>query len=380
MPVTLTFITYHLNVGGAERQLYYLVRELDKTKYSIYLITLWPGDIMQRQFEAAGATVVPIHKTWKFDLTLFFRLTKFIRRVRPDVVHCQLYTANIWGRIAAVLAGCKKIIVSERNCDELWKTRIHFGVERMLNRYATTFLGNSQRVCSYSEEKLHLPKGTYRLMYNGVDTTEFRPREATILAPDTGPVIGTVANLHPRKDLGSFLRMAARLLERFPNARFRVIGSGPEQDTLIQLARKLRIEERVDFTWASDNVREIYHSFDVFVLSSIHEGFANVIIEAMASGLPVVATDVGGAREAIEEGQTGFVVPPRHPEILAERVGRILADPLLRAKMGRAGRNRAVQQFSLRAMVRRYENLYDELIHADCLPQQVNAVKSATAP
>jgi glycosyltransferase involved in cell wall biosynthesis len=380
MPVTLTFITYHLNVGGAERQLYYLIRELDKTKYSIYLITLWPGDVMQRQFEAAGATVVPIHKTWKFDLTLFFRLTKFIRRVRPDVVHCQLYTANIWGRIAAVLAGCKKIIVSERNCDELWKTRIHFGVERILNRYATTFLGNSQRVCSYSEEKLHLPKGTYRLMYNGVDTTEFRPREAAIPAPNTGPVIGTVANLHPRKDLGSFLRMAARLLERFPDARFRVIGRGPEKDTLIQLARKLGIEERVDITWASDNVRDIYHSFDVFVLSSVHEGFANVIIEAMASGLPVVATDVGGAREAIEEGQTGFVVPTGDPEILAERVGRILEDPLLSAKMGRAGRNRAVQQFSLRAMVRRYDDLYDKLIRADCLPQQANAAKSATAP
>jgi glycosyltransferase involved in cell wall biosynthesis len=158
--------------------------------------------------------------------------------------------------------------------------------------------------------------------------------------------------------------MAARIAETYPQVRFTIVGYGNERDSLRELASKLGVESRIEFTGASGSVKDVYHGFDVFVLSSRHEGFANVIIEAMASGLPIVATDVGGAREAIEEGQTGFVVPPGDPEVLAERVGQLLADPALRCRMGRVGRERAVSQFSLEAMVRRYEDLYDELAGA----------------
>lgn len=360
-PLSLVFITFHLNVGGAERQLYYLIRELDKSKYSPYVVTLWPGEALQREFEAAGATVVPIHKKWKFDVSVLFRLRRFLHALRPDIVHCQMYTANVWGRLAAVLAQCRNIIVSERNSDELWKTRHHFAVERMLNRYATAYLGNSLRVCKYCEENLRLPAGTYRLMHNGVDTAEFHP-VSPLTRLGTDPVIGTVANLHPRKDLPTFLRMAAHTVKAFPQARFKIVGTGPERDSLMQLADALGIGPHVEFIAMSGNIRHAYHTFDVFVLSSGHEGFANVIIEAMASGLPVVATDVGGAREAIQESRTGFVVPPHDPEALAERVARLIADPILRLTMGRAGRERAAAEFSLQAMVRRYDDLYDELM------------------
>jgi glycosyltransferase involved in cell wall biosynthesis len=383
MLVTLAFITFALNVGGAERQLFYLIRELDKSKYSVCVVTLWPGDSMRRQFEAAGATVVPIHKKWSFDVTVLFRLRRFLRHLRPDVVHCQMYTANTWGRVAAVMAGCRRIVVSERNSDELWKTGTHFAVERLLNRYTTAYLGNSRRVCRYCEEKLGLPDGTYRLMHNGVDTTEFRPLSPAIRSARTGLVIGTVASLHPRKDLGTFLRMAARILERFPQATFRVVGDGPEEDVLVQLANELGIGARVEFTGASGNIKDTYHTLDVFVLSSLHEGFANVIIEAMASGLPVVATDVGGAQEAIEEGRTGFVVPPGYPDLLAERVGRLLADPGLRSRMGRAGLDRAVREFNLPAMIRRYDEFYGELIRSTSFSRQRSTARRqrhATAP
>jgi glycosyltransferase involved in cell wall biosynthesis len=367
MRIKLVFITFHLNVGGAERQLYYLIRGLDKAKYSIHVVTLWPGDTLRPQIEATGATVVPIHKKWKFDVTVLFRLRRFLRELRPDIVQCQLYTANMWGRVAAVMARCENIIVSERNADELWKTRIHFAMERLLNGYATAYLGNSRRVCSYCEEKLGLPEGTYRLMHNGVDTTEFRPLSSEARIGHTGPVIGTVANLHVRKDLVTFLRMAARVLDQFPQATFRIVGSGPEKHSLLQLANRLGISSRVEFAGATSNVKDAYLTFDVFVLSSHNEGFANAIVEAMASGLPVIATDVGGAREAIEEGRTGYVVPTHNPEALVEHVARLLTDPDLRSKMGRAGRERAVHLFSLEALVRRYDSFYSGLIRSQHL-------------
>lgn len=368
MPVTLVFITFQLMVGGAERQLYYLIRELDKSRYSVYVVPLFPGDDMKRQFEAAGATIVPIYKRPGFDPTVVVRLRRFLRRIDPDIVHCQMYTANIWGRIAAVLAGCKRIVVSERNSDELWKTRFHFVVERFLNKYATVYLGNSRRVCQYCEDNLRLPPGTYRLMHNGVDTSEFRPLPSQSRPPRTGFVVGTVANIAPRKDLSTFLRMAALVLERFPQATFKIIGhAGPEKASLLELAAELGITARVEFTIKQDNVNAAYHTFDVFVLGSAHEGFANVIVEAMASGLPVVATRVGAAPEVIEEGLTGFMVPPRDPELLAERVGRLLADPSLRETMGHAGYVRVIRDFSLQSMVARYDELYGELMTSSSL-------------
>jgi glycosyltransferase involved in cell wall biosynthesis len=262
------------------------------------------------------------------------------------------------------MAHCANIIVSERNSDELWKTNIHFAAERLLNIYATGYLGNSQRVCRYCEEKLGLPEGTYRLMHNGVDTTEFRPIDSDKIIGRAGAVIGTVANLDIRKDLDTFLRMAALVADLFPQATFKIIGSGPEKERLVRLANSLGISSRVEFLGASTNVKDVYHTFDVFVLSSRNEGFANVILEAMASGLPVIATDVGGAREAIENGRTGFIVPPHNPEALAQYVSRILADPGLRLEMGRAGRQRSVLVFGLEALVQRYDSFYRELMSA----------------
>jgi glycosyltransferase involved in cell wall biosynthesis len=158
--------------------------------------------------------------------------------------------------------------------------------------------------------------------------------------------------------------MAALVADLFPQATFKIIGSGPEKERLIRLANSLGISSRVEFLGASTNVKDVYHTFDVFVLSSRNEGFANVILEAMASGLPVIATDVGGAREAIENGRTGFIVPPHNPEALAQYVSRILADPGLRLEMGRAGRQRSVLVFGLEALVQRYDSFYRELMSA----------------
>jgi glycosyltransferase involved in cell wall biosynthesis len=361
MPVKLLYITSNLSLGGAERQLYYLIRGLDKSRFTAHVVPLWPDYTMRSQFEEAGATIVAIHKKCRYDATVLLRLRSFIRVLRPDIVHCQMYTANMWGRIAAVLAGAKTIIVSERNSDYLWKNRWHFAVERRLNRFARVFLGNSHRVCQYCEQNLRLPTGTFRLMYNGVDTNEFRPPSQRLGALSSGPLVGTVANLYPNKDLGTFVRMAVRVSERHPNARFRVIGYGTERDALTSLANQLGIGDRIEFAGACSNVAEEYHRMDVFVLSSRHEGFANVIIEAMASGLPVVATDVGGAREAIDQGRTGFVVQSGDPVALADCVDRLLADSALRNQMGAAGREQAVREFSLEAMVRRYEQLYLEM-------------------
>jgi glycosyltransferase involved in cell wall biosynthesis len=360
-PLKLLFITSNLSLGGAERQLFYLIRGLNKERFQTSLVPLWPDYTMRAQFESAGATVVPIHKRWKYDFSLLFRLSAFIRRLQPDIVQCQMYTANMWGRVAAKMAGSKIIIISERNSDYLWKRRWHFAAERRLNRYATAFLGNSYRVCRYCEENLKLREGAFRLMHNGVDVNEFTPSER-MPGQTINPVIGTVANLYPNKDLPNFLRMAAYVLNKWPCARFRIVGYGTELNSLKNLAADLGIANQVEFAGACNSIADEYKRFDIFVLSSVHEGFANVIIEAMASGIPVIATNVGAASETIVEGKSGFLAPSRNPDALAARVNALLEYPDLRKSMGDFGRQIAVRKFSLESMVKRYELLYLELV------------------
>jgi glycosyltransferase involved in cell wall biosynthesis len=360
-PINLLFITSNLSLGGAERQLFYLIRGLDKNRFQASVVPIWPDYTMRAQFEAAGAAVIPIHKRWKYDFSLLFRLSAFIKRLQPDIVQCQMYTANMWGRVAAKMAGSKIIVVSERNSDYLWKTQWHFAAERCLNRYASAFLGNSCRVCRYCEENLKLREGTFSLMHNGVDVQEFTPSESNP-GQIINPIIGTVANLYPNKDLPTFLRMAAYVLNKWPKARFRIVGYGTELNSLKDLAADLGIVNQVQFVGASNSIANEYKCFDIFVLSSVHEGFANVIIEAMASGIPVIATNVGAASETIVEGKSGFMVPSRNPDALAARVNDLLQNPDLRKSMGDFGRQIAMRKFSLESMVKRYELLYLELV------------------
>jgi glycosyltransferase involved in cell wall biosynthesis len=198
-------------------------------------------------------------------------------------------------------------------------------------------------------------------MHNGVDVNEFTPSER-MPGQTINPVIGTVANLYPNKDLPNFLRMAAYVLNKWPCARFRIVGYGTELNSLKNLAADLGIANQVEFAGACNSIADEYKRFDIFVLSSVHEGFANVIIEAMASGIPVIATNVGAASETIVEGKSGFLAPSRNPDALAARVNALLEYPDLRKSMGDFGRQIAVRKFSLESMVKRYELLYLELV------------------
>jgi L-malate glycosyltransferase len=184
--------------------------------------------------------------------------------------------------------------------------------------------------------------------------------------PPGAPVVGMLARLDPIKGIEYFLEAAAQVTARRPDARFLIVGDNrvdvAYREELTRLARRLRLEDVVRFTGFRNDVAEVLSLLSVSVLASLSEGLSNTLLESMAAGIPVVATAVGGNPEAVEQGVTGILVPPKNGAALADAICRILNQRDLAAAMGRAGRRRVSERFSTRAMVSESERLYGQLL------------------
>jgi glycosyltransferase involved in cell wall biosynthesis len=203
-------------------------------------------------------------------------------------------------------------------------------------------------------------------IYNGVDVEVYAPwnrdvrrEEKVKLGFPAGKIlIGAVGTLYWVKDPETFLKAASLVLRKRDDVSFLWIGEGPLKSTLQELARELGVEGKVVFLGSRDDVSSILATLDVFVLPSLIEGLSYSILEAMATGLPVVATDVGGNSELIRDGETGYLIPTKKPEILADILLRLVSEETLRADLGRRARQRIEEKFSLKKMVQIYEQMY----------------------
>ena len=292
-----------------------------------------------------------------------------MRRERIDIAQTYLFTANTWARLAAIIARVPVIVTSERNVD-MWEERFKPTIGRWLDRFTYRTTGNSQAVKDYLVKK-GLAPDKVDVIYNGVDPERFEEEPVTpgvtrseLGIPPHHSVVGLLARLEPQKDPLTFLRAAAILVKKLPTVSCLVIGGGSLQAELEREAQALGLGTRVTFTGPRRDVARLLAACDVSVISSVKEGMSNTIMESMAAGKPMVATRVGGNAELIAEGETGFLVPPRDPDAIADAVLRILEDPDLAKAMGHQARVRIAQRFSVEAMVKSTERLYGEALGA----------------
>jgi glycosyltransferase involved in cell wall biosynthesis len=239
----------------------------------------------------------------------------------------------------------------------------------MAYRRATKIIGVSRAITAAIESDFGVARGKLSCIPNGVmleqDATS-RPRGA--------PVIGLVARLTPEKDVQCFLNAALRIAGRFPAAKFRIAGDGPLRPELERLAAELGLAERVSFLGVLDEMQPFFASVHVLAVSSVAEGTPLSIVEAMGAGVPIVATAVGGIPEQVTDGRNGYLVEPRNPAALAERIGWVLADPDAATRLGEAGRARALSEFTVEKMSDAIESVY-----ADALTRR-RAARPAAAP
>ena len=254
------------------------------------------------------------------------------------------------------------MLASERNVD-VWEERYKQVLGRLLARATDRIIANSEAVRRYLLDHA-VPADKVVTIYNGVNFDRFRTacdpavRRAELALPASAILAGTVARVEPAKDHGTLLTAFSLIAERVPRLHLAVVGGGSELEGLHSMARDLGIAERVHFTGARTDAAEWLQTVDFSVLSSVKEGLSNTVLESMAAGRAMIATDVGGNAEVIVEGETGHLVPARDPQALAEAMARLAASEDRIREFGRAGRERVLDLFSVERMVERTQALY----------------------
>jgi len=370
--VRVVFLIDGLGQGGAQRHLLVLLRNLDRERVEPTLWCLQKKGALVPQFERLGIPIVDLAFEKESIVSARAMLSlgplwRRLRRLRPDVVHTYLFSPNLYGILLGALARVP-VLVSSRRDMAWWEARRHLHATRLANLFVDRVVAVSESVRRHCIEREGLRPERVVTVPNGIDLAEFdvaRDQEPPWRRPPgAGPVLAMTAGFRPVKGHEHLLAALAILKPRHPGLCCLLIGDGPRRQELESQARRLGVEENVVFLGWQGNVAPLLDQVDVFVLSSTSEGQSNAILEAMAAGRPVVATDVGGNPDTVENGATGLLVPPGSPERLAEAIGALQADPARARALGANGRARVERLFSARAMARSLEGLYAGLVGA----------------
>jgi putative peptidoglycan lipid II flippase len=363
-PVRVLYVLPSLEVGGAERTLLDLLRRIDRGLVDPIVCSLFPGGSLRHEFIAAGIPVVELHAGRGPRQLFGFELLPVLIRLRPRIVHSRLILANLFGRLGR-LTGAD--VISE----ELGTEDDRLVRSSVLNRVT---IGLSNLVATNAlevAERVHFRDGVarkrIRIVRNGVDTARFSPR-----LTETGREFDviSVCRLDPIKGLMDLVDAAELIRSRRSNFRAVLVGAGPQRHALEERVRAARLD--ITFAGEQSDIPSWLRRGRVFVLPSHQEGLPNGVMEAMACGLPVVATAVGGTPELVVEGETGRLVAPKHSEALAEAILWYLDDPNRISAHGGAGRARALDTFRMEATVLGYEDLYRELLGGRYSARQCN--------
>lgn len=366
------FVIGTLEVGGAEVQLTRLATHLDASRFEAEICCLSDGGPLAREAEAHG---VPVHvlglrslNPLREPLEVLSRLAdllRLLRRRRPDVVHGFLFWGYVLGALAGRLTGAPVVVSSRRSLGDFKKGRPLFrAIEQVANRCSDLLVANSEAVRDDVIRTEGADPARVLVVPNGLRLPEpdararARARQSLGLGePDLA--VAVIANLIHYKGHRYFVEAWARVVARHRGARAFLLGEGPMRPAIEEQVRQLGLGDAIVLLGRVENARDLLPAFDLYVQPSLEEGFSNAILEAMASGLPVVATDVGGNREAVRDGVTGRLVPAADVRRLALAVAELLEDAEARRLMGAAGRKGA-GRYSVERMVAAYETIYTE--------------------
>jgi glycosyltransferase involved in cell wall biosynthesis len=374
LPHVLYVIDQLRQLGGAERILLEMTRRLSPNRFrcSVVAFNMNPDLDALRAFPTPLYSL-PLKRTYDLNATKqAIRLLRLIRAERVSVVHTFFETADLWAAPIAKLSGCPILISSRRDMGIL-RTRKHNLAYPFVNRLFDRVLAVSEEVRSYSIRQDRLSPQKVETLYNGVDIAELDRKAAEgnarqELGLQTGvPVVSTLANIRSIKGIDVLVGAAQRVCIEFPQTTFLVVGRVLEPETMVALQAQvdsLRLTDNFRFTGEMANPFPVLRASNVFCLPSRNEGFSNALIEAMGSGLPCIATRVGGNAEALEEGENGYLVASEDANAMADRILGLLRDRELAKQIGSAARVTVRERFSMEAMMNRLMGIYDELLAA----------------
>ena len=371
-PRRIALAITELEVGGAERCLTELALRLDRERFEPFVYCLGPRPTPEKsllvdRLESAG---VPLRwcggASWRSFPQVAWRLRRFLRRDRPELVQCFLHHANVLVPPIARLCGVKHVLGGVRVAERRYPRRAV--LERRVDLCIARWVCVSGSTADYMANVVGVPTAKLCIIPNGVDVARFDeaqpPPRPTLGVTGDRPLVVYVGRLDPQKGLDVLLEAIAAAPSVVGDCDFALVGRGPSEESLQRQAAELGIAERFHFAGWRTDVPEILKSADVLVLPSRWEGMPNVVLEAMAAGLPVACSLVEGVAEALGDGAAVQTCPPDDAEALSNLLAKLLADEALRASLGAANRRRAEEHFSLPAMVAQYEAIFEELLYS----------------
>ncbi len=361
----------HLGSGGAQEAVCQLVKYRDQARFQPEVVTLHGYG---HYFEVLRSWGVPVHSLVPQEFAraaiplIFAKLLALLARRRYDLVHTHLIGANV---LAAPLAALFRVPVRfthDQTMDDVReRSFVHRGLDTLANRLNHHIIAVSSSIRTFLLHKERLPADKISVIYNSVDLERFAPREEPGVKaavrqkfglPADALIVGGVGRLHYQKNFPLFLQVAAEVGARLPGVMFVIAGEGPERAALEDLSRGLGLADRVRFLGFVKEMPELYQGLDLLLLTSHFEGTPLTVLEAMAMGVPVVASRVDGVLEVVEDGRDGILAAPGNQDRFVDGVCRVLSDRDLRQRLSLKAQEKARRDYSAEAMVRRVETLY----------------------
>ncbi len=374
--IRILYVIDALEFGGGERGFSQLSTGLNRERFKTYLAA-HPDSKLEKMVKQENIPFFPIEMDRRVNFKTIAQLLRIISQNRINIVHSMGARADFFAGMAV-----RKLPETSLVCTVampvggfdigfirkiIYKIADHFS-----SRYVTQFIAVSKAIKEQLVRRCNIHSGRITVVYNGVELDQYNQNmnasekiRYSLGITDDYPIIGAIGRLVYQKGYSHFLRAAKQVYEEKKYVRFVIVGHGPEEDNLKSMAKSLGISHVCTFAGLRRDIPELLSAFDVFVLSSVLEGLPRIVIEAMAMGRPIVATDIDGVREELEDGITGLLVPPENSDALAESIIDLLVDKDKSSQMGINARREAEEKFGVDLMLKNVENVYEELSPLD---------------
>lgn len=368
--IRLALIIPTLDEGGAEKQFSLLASQLPRERFNVQVFVLTRTGPWQTFLEQAEVQTSLIGKRFKFDPFSYFKLRQQLKDFQPHLVHTWLFAANTYGRIAAWAAGCPDVIVGER-CVDLWKSWYQLAIDRRLAKKTRCFVVNSSGVKEFYQHQ-GIDTAKIEIIPNGIalpiESQPTAPSRDELIKqlqlPDNVKLIGAVGRLWPQKRLKDLIWATDLLNCIRDDVHLVIIGDGPQRNHLLRFAEQVEITEHVHFLGHRSDAASLIGHFDLLWHGSEYEGLSNVIMEAMAQQVPVIATDIPANRDLIEHLKTGVLVPVGDRGSFAKWTSHLFEHQEQMATMAKEAHSRISNEFRVDQMVDRHVELYTRLVQS----------------
>jgi len=367
--IKILYLITGLNVGGAEVMLWGLVKNLDKEKFEPVVVSIIPIGEIGKKIQKEGIKILSLNAKFKYNLFIFLKLISILKKEKPQILHLHLFHADFLGRITGKISRVPIIISTIHNVNFGGKLR-----EKLLeytDKFCDLGIVVSQMVAEVMIEKGVISGRKLKVVYNGIELKNFdldkdisreKIRKKLGIRKNQNALI-SVGRLFKAKGYPYLVDAINILKKKYPDIRLLILGEGPERKKIEEQVKELRLEKNILLLGQKENVLEYLASTDVFVMPSLWEGFPMALLEVMAFGLPVVAARVGGVPEVIEDNENGFLVEPKSPDALAEKIDYVLSlSTKKKTEICKRAKKTIEEKFSLKKMVKEYENLYQKLL------------------